>query len=164
MAQGVPLRKQQPARKKGRVSVWGGPHFVGSRGSAGNDWPCRAADRGQEKGESPRGRIREGANKTQGGRLRKARLNGSMAGSTVSMRRHCQKSILCARLWSSRSSGSLCGTACVTKSSRSLSDAHSRQAQRTSSTDWAGVLMEATGTRTPPLPNSVRWFVSLSRQ
>lgn len=65
VVQGVPLRKQQPARKKGRVSVWGGPHFVGSRGSAGNDWPCRAADRGQEKGESPRGRIQEGAHKTQ---------------------------------------------------------------------------------------------------
>lgn len=61
MVQGVPLRKQQPARKKGRVSVWGGPQFVGSRGSAGNDWPCCAADWGQEKGESPRGRNGEGA-------------------------------------------------------------------------------------------------------
>lgn len=39
-------------------------------------------DRGQEKGESLRGRIQEGANKTQGGRLVKARLNGSMASRT----------------------------------------------------------------------------------
>lgn len=45
----------------------------------------------QEKGESPRGRIQEGANKTAGGRLMKARLNGSMAdriGRTGRTRRH----------------------------------------------------------------------------
>ena len=65
MVQGVPLRKQQPARKKGRFSVWG-DHISWDpgvrRGTIGH---VVLRDRGQEKGESLRGRIQEGANKTQ---------------------------------------------------------------------------------------------------
>lgn len=95
IVQGVPLRKQQPARKKGRVSVLekGGGHISWDpgvqRGTIGR--VVLADPRRREKGESPRGRIQEGANKTAGGRLMKARLNGSMAdriGRTGRTRRH----------------------------------------------------------------------------
>lgn len=65
MVQGVPLRKQQPARKKGRVSVGGG-HISWDpgvrRGTIGHVVLRTGA---QEKGESLRGRIQEGVNKPQ---------------------------------------------------------------------------------------------------
>lgn len=66
MVQGVPLRKQQPARKKGRVSVLGGATFRGIQGFGGERLAMSCCGPwGQEKGESLRGRIQEGANKTQ---------------------------------------------------------------------------------------------------
>lgn len=49
---------------------------------------------------------------------------------------------------------------CVAKSSL---DTHSRRAQGATSNDWAGVLMEATRTRTRLASTSVRWFVALCR-